>query len=104
MYLPIHIDRGFRSRSTRSEKPRSTSNGSTAAVTSGTGLRTVASQYLLLGINDPDRIYWCYKIDPELPSNQCHFGGAIATKVLGHYKLQDPLHLAVQVHVRRSRF
>ncbi|HEX7470780.1 MAG TPA: hypothetical protein VF437_08630 [Verrucomicrobiae bacterium] len=35
--------RGFPARSTRSENPRPFSNGSTVAVTSSTGYRTVAS-------------------------------------------------------------
>jgi hypothetical protein len=28
----------------------------------------------------------------------------MALKVLGHHKLQDPLHLAIQVQVRRSLY
>jgi hypothetical protein len=45
-----------------------------------------------------------YKNDPKLPLKHVHLGDSIALKVLGHHKLQNPLHLAVQVQVRRSRF
>jgi hypothetical protein len=38
------IDRGFPARNTRNVNPRPFSNGSTVAVTSSTGYRTVASQ------------------------------------------------------------
>jgi hypothetical protein len=56
------------------------------------------------GLGDHEHDSRSSKNGSKLPLKPIHFGGSIALKVLGQFKLQIPLHLATQVQVRRSLF
>jgi hypothetical protein len=55
----------------------------------------------IIEIYDPNLDSLRYKNGRNLSLKLTNLGDLIGLKVLGHHKLQDPLHLVIQVQVRR---